>query len=87
MGHQLQMPYPLQLEKQDTRPATATDTVQAVCQLWNQSHELTRKFGLGPLQSNYATYISKCTEEGNDNMINTHIITMCSNRTSILCID
>jgi hypothetical protein len=63
------------------------DTVKAVCQLWNQSRELTRKVGLGALQSNYAIDIGECTKEGNNNMINTHIITMCSNRRSILRID
>jgi hypothetical protein len=33
-----------------------------------------RKVGLGPLQSNYATDISKCTWEGNNERINTHIL-------------
>jgi hypothetical protein len=47
----------------------------------------TCKIGHGPLQSNNATDISKYTLEGNNKMINTHINMMCSNRTSILCID
>jgi hypothetical protein len=34
----------------------------------------TRNDGHGPLQSNYATDINEYTKEGNNRMINTHIL-------------
>jgi hypothetical protein len=46
-----------------------------------------RNVGHGPLQSNYATDISKYTLERNNKMINARINMMCSNRTSILRTD
>jgi hypothetical protein len=46
-----------------------------------------RKVDFGPVQSNYATDINKYMLEDKNKMINACITMMCSNHTSILCID
>jgi hypothetical protein len=55
-------------------PTSHYYAVQAVCQSWNQSHVQTRNVGHGPPQSNYATNINEYTLEGNNKMINAHIL-------------
>ena len=51
-GPRLQIPHPLKSEKQDTRQATYT--VQAVCQVWNQSRVRVR------VRSVASRFIQRC---------------------------
>jgi hypothetical protein len=55
-------------------PTSYFYTVQAVCKSWNQSCVKCVKLVFGPLQSNYATDINKCTWEDNNERINVHIL-------------
>ena len=44
--------------------------------------KITRKVGFGPLSSNNADGMNKCTRGGNNYKIDAHTINMCSNRTN-----